>query len=86
MFVIMGVMRMNKKVLVAALIVAVAVLVGGYFAWQKLSAPEVADPPKSLGGELFEEVANPIKEKLPETNPFTEAETNPLDAVYKNPF
>lgn len=77
---------MNKKVLVVALIVVAVFAVGGYFVWQKLSAPKVAEPPKSLGGELFEEVANPIKEKLPETNPFTEAETNPLDAVYKNPF
>lgn len=77
---------MNKKVLVVALIVAVAVLVGGYLAWQKLSGPKVVEPPKSLGGQIFEEAANPIKEKLPETNPFTETETNPLDAVYKNPF
>lgn len=75
------------RVIIAIAILAV-VAIAGFWLWQKqLSAvPRGEEPPKSLGGQIFEQAANPVKEKLPETNPFNEAETNPLDAVYKNPF
>jgi len=42
---------------------------------------------KSIGATIYSGVAesNPA-EKLPETNPFTNTKTNPLDGVYTNPF
>ena len=40
----------------------------------------------SLGSRILEETQNPIKDALPETNPFSNTETNPLKRVVKNPF
>lgn len=76
-----------KPVLIAIAILAV-IAIAGFLLWQtQMSAvPTVEEPSKSLGGQIFEETGNPLKEKFTETNPFTETETNPLDAVYKNPF
>lgn len=77
----------TKPVIIAIAILAV-VAIAGFWLWQKQTpvVPTGEEPSKSLGGQIFEQSANPVKEKLPETNPFTETETNPLDSVYKNPF
>lgn len=72
--------------------IAVVVLVGFVFWYFQIrkATPEIpgAIPRQdaSLGAQLFEEAANPVNKKLPETNPFEAAETNPLDKIYKNPF
>lgn len=71
--------------------VAVVVFAGIVFWYvQTRKAPEIPGliprEEASLGAQLFEEAANPVKEKFPETNPFEAAETNPLDKIYKNPF
>jgi len=39
----------------------------------------------NLGEQIYEQVQNPLEEKLPETNPFS-AETNPAKKAYPNPF
>lgn len=39
-----------------------------------------------LGAQLLEKANNPIKDKLPETNPFQTDVANPLQDVYQNPF
>lgn len=79
-------MKMKPISLVIALLAVLAL--AGFLVWQrqKSAVPPIQEPPKSLGGQIFEQTANPIKEKLPETNPFTKTDTNPLNAVYKNPF
>lgn len=41
---------------------------------------------EQLGGDLLEKAQNPLKDELPQTNPFTGAETNPFIDVYENPF
>jgi len=40
---------------------------------------------QSLGEQIFKEVQNPIKNKLPEVDVF-QAETNPFKDIYPNPF
>lgn len=40
---------------------------------------------EGLGAELFNRSADPLKGKLPETNPF-KTKTNPLKNIYQNPF
>lgn len=40
----------------------------------------------SLGSQILQKTQNPLKGKLPPTNPFEKAETNPLQGVYQNPF
>lgn len=83
---------MNSKQLYIGIGIAVVVFIGAgvwYFQIRK-AAPEIpgAIPREdaSLGAQLFEKAANPVKGKLPETNPFEAAETNPIDTIYKNPF
>ena len=74
-------------------VVITALVIGSFWYWysQKTSvfAPEEQG---GLGAQIFENVENPIKEELPETNPFS-ADTNPFDVPanpleneYKNPF
>ena len=83
--------KQNISVVVAA--VALVVIAGiSFWYWSKnrqtLSAPssqtkETLAP--TLGGAIFEKTQNPLKDKLPEINPF-ESQKNPFDAIYQNPF
>lgn len=41
---------------------------------------------ETLGEQVFEKSQNPIKDKLPETNPFENEKVNPLKDIYTNPF
>ena len=84
----------NKKTLLTiAIIVAVALIVGGFFVYKKYYRKAPApEQPQTLGGQIYEQIQNPA-EKIPETNPysakvnpFEEAQTNPFKDVYKNPF
>ncbi|MBI3638324.1 hypothetical protein HY227_01105 [Candidatus Wolfebacteria bacterium] len=88
---------MNKNIKIIILVVAVlAVAAGGYFVWKKYYKkiePMKQEESKTLGGQIYDKVENPAQ-KLPETNPFKQANTNPFDEsktnpykeVYKNPF
>ncbi|KKS37058.1 MAG: hypothetical protein A3G49_00705 [Candidatus Sungbacteria bacterium RIFCSPLOWO2_12_FULL_41_11] len=90
----------NKKLLIIVLIAAVVIIGGGFWYWQKsgeVQAPvSVEKTPEQkveeLGGKILESVQNPIKEELPEINPFKPQtnpfgnETNPFQETYKNPF
>lgn len=79
-----------KSGYVAAVVVAVIVLAAlgfWYFGVKKSEAPRGEAGPEALGEALFEKAQNPVKDALPETNPFqTETKTNPLKDVYQNPF
>ena len=82
---------MNTKQLYTSIGIAIVVLIGiGVWYFQMKNASEIpgAIPREeaSLGAQLFEESANPVKENLPETNPFEQVNTNPIDKIYKNPF
>ena len=82
-------------------IVAVAFLgLGGFWFWsqkgQQINFPQSfvpgakelssAEVEESLGSQILEQIQNPLKGKLPPTNPFENAKTNPLEDVYQNPF
>ena len=45
-----------------------------------------AQPADSLGAQVYEKQTNPVKDQIPQTNPFKDAKTNPIDQSYKNPF
>ena len=67
----------------------------GFWYWRKgKSSLPVSSQPQvdqktadiSLGSRILEKTQDSIKDKLPETNPFSDTETNPLKRVIKNPF
>lgn len=92
--------RQKTIIMTVAVILIIAVGVVFWY-WQKKdgapgtgeqaqvpSAAELspAEVKVSLGAQILEQTQNPLKGKLPPTNPFEEAETNPLKDVYQNPF
>ena len=40
----------------------------------------------SLGSQILKRTQGSIEDTLPETNPFSDTETNPLKRIIKNPF
>ncbi|MBI4132308.1 MAG: hypothetical protein HY474_01615 [Candidatus Sungbacteria bacterium] len=88
-----GVLAGNKSRLIAALVLAAALAAAGIWYWQRRSVKPPEVPAQTIGGEIYEKAQNPLKDELPETNPFkTEAnpfkntETNPFIGTYENPF
>lgn len=80
--------KQNFIIIAAAVLLLLAV---GAWYWatytsQPIAELEVAAPVAPLGAELLEKTQNPLKDELPSTNPFKQAETNPFVDVYKNPF
>ena len=77
---------MSKIVLIIILILA---LLGGV-AYFLISSGKLSNPlnkntqTTSLGGQIYNQTQNPLKDKIPETNPFSKV--NPFKGVYKNPF
>ena len=76
------------------IILVIILLIGGgvYFLISsgKIPTPLIKNKqtqpqPQSLGEQLYTQTKNPIKDKIPETNPF-KVETNPIKAIYPNPF
>ena len=72
--------------LILPLLIVVALAGGGYFYWQSYqdkkteeAAQEQATQEASLGAEVYESGQNPVKDKLPSTNPFEEAKINPFE-------
>lgn len=80
----------NQAKIIAAAILAVILVGAGIWYWQRRRA---AAPAPNVGGEIFEQVQNPLKDELPQTNPFKaeanpfqKTETNPFIGIYENPF
>lgn len=80
----------SKPRLVALAAVVIALIAAGIWYWQR-QQPETLD--QGIGGEIFEKAQNPLKDELPqtnpfkaETNPFKNTETNPFIGTYENPF
>lgn len=91
-------MELRPKKVALIVIAAVAIIAAGAWYWMG-RAPEAPEAPaeevtaqieetpaERLGGDLLEKAQNPLKDELPQTNPFTGAETNPFIDVYENPF
>lgn len=85
---------MNSKLLViiavtvAVIVVAVVMMLrGGQQMLPGASEPAAVTEQTvaAAEAELFERSQNPVKDALPEANPFA-AQTNPFENVYKNPF
>jgi len=93
---------MNQKsiIIIVVVVVLVVLAIGGFWYWQNKKAGETVpaeekagvEEPAGLGAQIFESVQNPVKDRLPDTNPFS-ADTNPFDtptnpfkSEYKNPF
>lgn len=89
---------MTKKVFMI-IVVACAIVAAGVWYWMSRAPEELSEavsedgaqvealaPAEQLGGDLLEKAQNPLKDELPQTNPFTGAETNPFIDVYENPF
>ena len=92
----------QKTIIIAVAVVFVVALGTGFWYWQKnsgsvtetgngiqtISTTELssAEVKEYLGAEIIDQIQNPLKGKLPPTNPFEKAETNPLEDIYKNPF
>lgn len=86
-----GMMAQNKPRLIAVAALAVVLIAAGIWYWRHRSAP--ATPTSTIGAELFDKAKNPLKDQLPqtnpfktETNPFKNTETNPFIKTYANPF
>ena len=86
----------NKRPLPLIVVVALLLIAGAVFLYRSKTKVEVAPPAsptsETLGEKIYEKAQNPIKDELPQTNPFEtkvnpfETETNPFQGVYKNPF
>ena len=97
----------SKPVAISAIAIVVVAAIVSFWYWHNkksvITSPAPTTPAtieKSIGSQVFEKANNPIKDKVPETNPFktqtnpfTKTETNPfkkeanpLKAQYKNPF
>ena len=83
----------SKKQFAIIVFVVVAVIAGGFWYWQYGFGPTIEENETvGLGTQIFESAQNPIKGRLPATNPFAvetnpfKNETNPFTAEYKNPF
>ncbi len=81
----------NRPRLILLAVLVAALIAAGVWYWQRRPAP--AEVPETIGGELFEKAQNPLKDELPqtnpfkaETNPFKNTETNPFIGTYENPF
>ena len=86
---------MQKKNIALAAVVLLVAIVAVW--WNMRRAPEplpenTAGNEGGLGAQIFEGAQNPLKNDVPETNPFAadanpfDADTNPYQDTYKNPF
>lgn len=82
---------MPKRAFIAAAIILIAAGVLYYVLMLRQPTTELLEKEQGLGGELFQKTGNPGS-VVPETNPFSQVETNPLQGTnpfeggYKNPF
>lgn len=83
----------TKPLIIIGAVVILLVAGGvGFWYWSKgRQAPSAPEVP-TLGSEIFEKTQNPLKGKLPDTNPFDDQpnpfgdKTNPIEKAYTNPF
>lgn len=85
----------NKNLLlgIAIILATLAVAAVWYMRREPESLPDTtAEGKGGLGAQIFEGAQNPLKDDVPETNPFSaetnpfKTETNPYKDTYKNPF
>ena len=83
-----------SPVAVGVVLALVVVIGAGFWYWRSRKVATVERSTTQLtkeavsvgfGAQVLEKSQNPIKDRIPETNPF-EKNANPLRNVYKNPF
>lgn len=89
-------MAYSKNLFISiVLVLAVAVVAVWYFLRKPRQEPlpeTTAVEEQGLGAQIYESAQNPLKDDVPETNPFSadtnpfEQDTNPYKDTYKNPF
>lgn len=89
-------MAYNKNLLIGgAMLAGVAVVAAWYFLFRTTPEPlpdTTATQGSGLGAQIFESAQNPLKNEVPDTNPFSaetnpfQQDTNPYKDTYKNPF
>jgi len=67
-----------RLLLMLTVALAVAAAAYWYFAIYK-GQSNGQEAPQSLGAKLYEQAQNPVKDKLPSTNPFEGAKVNPFE-------
>lgn len=84
---------MNKNIIIGISVLAVVVAAAYYFFVVQKQASQITplEKDQGLGSDLYGKTGNP-GEVVPETNPFQNVQTNPLEGTnpfeggYRNPF
>ena len=86
----------KKNLYIAIVIIVIAGAGAAWWYWYRAPEPlpdtTAGQEAGGLGAQIFEGTQNPIKNDVPETNPFAadanpfDADTNPYKDTYKNPF
>lgn len=90
-------MAQNKNLLIGGVMLLVIAAVAVVWYVRRATAPEplpetTATQETGLGAQIFESAQNPLKNEVPDTNPFSaetnpfQQDTNPYKDTYKNPF
>lgn len=83
------VMDKTKKIMIFSAVVLILVIAAGiwyWFVWRQAAKVELLPTYLSeSASQALETAQNPV-EKVAETNPFKNEETNPIINIYKNPF
>ena len=83
----------SKPIILVSIVIAVIIAAAGFCYWSKSKqAPPEPEEASSLGGQIFDKTQNPLEGQVPDVNPFEtvpnpfKKETNPMRAIYTNPF
>ncbi len=66
-------------IIIPILILAVLVAAGAYWYFAKYKGQSEPPVAEGLGAKVYEQAQNPVKDKLPSTNPFEEVKVNPFE-------
>lgn len=82
----------SKLLIIVGAVVILLVAAGGYWYWSKSRQGSSLQEAPTLGSEIFDKTQNQFQGQVPDANPFETAsnpfkkETNPMRAIYTNPF
>ena len=82
----------SKTTIIAAVVTLVIVAGVGFWFWSKSKQAPSSQEAPSLGSKIFDKTQNQLQGRVPDANPFEtvsnpfKKETNPMRAIYTNPF
>jgi len=86
-------MENKSKITIIAVVVTLVIVAGvGFWFWSKSKQAPSSQEAPSLGSKIFDKTQNQLQGRVPDTNPFAtvpnpfKKETNPMRAIYTNPF